>query len=88
MVVISDDVLDVQLDVKPEYKSETFSDPMSLVNADGKFNIVDVVLLQKWLLAVPDTHLANWEAGDLCEDNRLNVFDLCLMKRELINSRA
>ena len=53
------------------------------VNADGKFNIADVVLLQKWLLAVPDVHLDNWKAGDFFEDGRINVFDLCLMKREL-----
>lgn len=54
------------------------------VNADGVFNISDVVIMQKWLLAVPDAKLADWKAGDLCEDDRLNVFDLCLMKRELI----
>ena len=54
------------------------------VNNDGAFNISDVVLLQKWLLAVPDTHLANWKAADFCEDNKLDVFDLCLMKRALI----
>lgn len=53
------------------------------VNADGKFDITDVVLLQKWILAVPDTKLANWKAGDLCEDNQIDVFDLCLMKRLL-----
>ena len=55
-------------------------------NGDGTFSVADVVLLQKWLLAVPDTRLANWKAADLCEDDRLDVFDLCLMKRELINS--
>ncbi|MDE6519611.1 MAG: dockerin type I repeat-containing protein [Ruminococcus sp.] len=53
-------------------------------NNDGVFNISDVVLLQKWLLAVPDTHLANWQAANLCEDDKLDVFDLCLMKRKLI----
>ena len=53
-------------------------------NSDGEFNISDVVLLQKWLLAVPDTHMENWQAADLCEDDRLDVFDLCLMKRQLI----
>ena len=57
---------------------------MGDVNNDGEFNVADVVLLQKWLLAVPDTHLANWKAVDFCNDNKLNVFDLCLMKRELI----
>ena len=55
------------------------------VNADGALTVADVVALQKWLLAVPDTHLANWKAADLCEDERLDVFDLCLMKRELLN---
>jgi hypothetical protein len=54
------------------------------VNADGKFDIADVVLLQKWLLAVPNTKLADWKAADLCEDDKLNVIDLCLMKRKLI----
>ena len=56
------------------------------VNMDVKFDIADVVLLQKWLLAVPDTKLANWKAADLCEDGRLDVFDLCLMKRMLIEN--
>lgn len=57
------------------------------VNADNSFNISDVVLLQKWLLAVPDTHIENLEAADLCKDNRLDVFDLCLMKRLLIEEK-
>ena len=63
-------------------------DPVTVsgdVNADGELTMADVVLLQKWLLAVPDTHLENWKAADLCEDNRLDVFDLCLMRRLLID---
>lgn len=56
------------------------------VNQDGTFNVSDIVLLQKWLLAVPDTHLANWKSADFCADGKLDVFDLTLMKRELINS--
>lgn len=54
------------------------------VNADGAFSIADVVALQKWLLCVPDITLANWEAGDLYEDNIINGFDLYLMRRLLI----
>ena len=57
---------------------------MGDVNGDGSFGVSDVVLLQKWLLAVPDTHLANWKAADYCEDNKLDVFDLTLMKRAMI----
>ncbi len=57
---------------------------MGDVNEDGSFGISDVVLLQKWLLGVPDTHLANWKAADFCDDDRLDVFDLTLMKRAMI----
>ena len=55
------------------------------VNNDGKFNAADVILLQKWLLAVPDTHLPNWQAADLYADGQLDVLDLSLMKRKLLN---
>lgn len=55
------------------------------VNLDGEFNVTDVVLLQKWLLAVPNTELKYWENADYCEDGKLNAFDLCLMKRDLIS---
>ena len=55
-------------------------------NADGEFNVADVILLQKWILAVPNTNLPNWQAADLCEDGKLDVFDLVMMKRLLINS--
>ena len=54
------------------------------VNADGKFNVADVILLQKWLLAVPDTKLPDWKAADFCEDDKLDVFDFCIMKQKLI----
>lgn len=55
------------------------------INSDGVFSIADVVTLQKWLICVQDIVLTNWQSGDLYEDNNLNVFDLCLMKQELIN---
>ncbi|MBQ8905836.1 MAG: dockerin type I repeat-containing protein [Ruminococcus sp.] len=75
------------------YLNELIGDPVVYrsgvagdVNADGAFNIADVVALQKWLLAVPDTHLANWKAADLCEDERMDAIDLCIMKRNLLQS--
>lgn len=56
------------------------------VNADGTFDISDVILLQKWLLAVPNTQLANWKAADFCNDGILNGADWCLMKRSFQQS--
>ncbi|MDE5771384.1 MAG: dockerin type I repeat-containing protein [Ruminococcus sp.] len=57
------------------------------VNGDGSFNVADVVLFQKWLLNVPDVNLYNWMAADLYMDGKLDVFDLCLMKKALIEKR-
>ncbi len=64
----------------------TVSDVRGDINADGAFTVADVVLLQKWLLSASDVFLADWQAGDLCKDGRLQVSDLCLMKRELLYS--
>ena len=54
------------------------------VNADGKFDVSDIVTFQKWLLADRNTELKNSKAADIYEDNILDVFDLCLMRKELI----
>lgn len=56
--------------------------PMGDVNADGRFSVADAVMLQKWLLCA--NSLIDWKAGDLCKDDRIDVFDLCLMKRMLL----
>lgn len=54
------------------------------VNADGKFTIIDVVIMKKWILNVSGATLPDWKSGDLCVDNIINVLDLCLMKKLLI----
>ena len=58
------------------------------INADGLFNVADVVTLQKWFLNVSDVKLVDWKAADLCEDNILNVFDLCAIKQKLISEET
>lgn len=69
------------------YYSNKTADCIGDVNTDGKFNVTDVVLLQKWLVATPGIRLPNWKAADLCEDGILNVFDLVIMKRKLIDQK-
>ena len=59
------------------------SQPTGDCNGDGEFNVADVVLLQKWLLTEVKT-MEDWKAANFCEDDRLDVYDLCLMKRKLI----
>lgn len=56
------------------------------INADGEFNISDVLLLQKWILADPNAKLADWKAADLYEDGKLDVYDLCIMKKLLVEN--
>ena len=51
-------------------------------NNDGYVNIADAVMLQKFLLGTDG--LTNWENADLYKDNRIDVFDMVLMRRMLI----
>ena len=53
-------------------------------DGDGTFGVTDVVILQKWLLGLPDAGLANWKAVDFCKDDVLDIYDLSLMKQALI----
>lgn len=54
------------------------------VNADGSFDIQDIIMVQNWLLAKPDATLTDWRAADVCQDERIDVFELCLLKRMLL----
>lgn len=58
------------------------------VNADNKFNILDIILLKKWLLDIPSTELANWKSGDLNHDDTLNILDLSIMKQKFIKENS
>lgn len=57
------------------------------VNDDGVFNTSDVVIFQKWLLADSSVTLKNWKNADFFEDNRLDAFDLVIMKQYLIKQQ-
>ncbi len=57
------------------------------VSGDGIFSVTDAVQLQKYLLDA-STPLAEWAAADLSADGRLDAFDLCVMKRMLLNGSA
>lgn len=72
--------------IKAEMTSQT--EITGDINADGKFNIADAVALQKWLICAADAEksIVNWKAGNLIDDDRLDVLDLCMMKRTLLNS--
>ncbi|MDE6519170.1 MAG: hypothetical protein K2K91_01755 [Ruminococcus sp.] len=65
---------------------ETESFIMGDVNADGVFNIADIVMMHEWLLCKGS--LTDWKAGDFCNDGKIDVFDLCLMRREFSSKKT
>ena len=71
-------------DVTVHFNATVGSEVAGDVNADGVFSVADVVMMQRWLIGMG--RLVNWEAGDLCQDNTINVFDLCIMKRMLLET--
>ncbi len=52
------------------------------VNADGQLTVMDVVMLQKWLLCAGE--ITDADAAELCEDGILDGYDLAFMKRRLL----
>ncbi|MDE5772353.1 MAG: carbohydrate-binding protein [Ruminococcus sp.] len=55
---------------------------MGDVNADGQFSVDDAVMMQKFLLG--SGNLTDWTKGDFYKDDRIDVFDLCIMRQELL----
>lgn len=54
------------------------------LNGDGELTIADIVILQNWLMNASETELINWKSADLCKDDILDIYDLCLMKQEFL----
>ncbi|MDE5765291.1 MAG: RICIN domain-containing protein, partial [Ruminococcus sp.] len=52
------------------------------VNADGDFNISDLIMMQKFLLG--NGTLTDWKTGDLCKDEKIDVFDMIMMRKLII----
>ncbi len=69
---------------EPETEPPTEPEAQGDINEDGSTTIIDLILLQKWMLHVPGTALPNAAAGDLDENGILNVYDLALLKKVLI----
>lgn len=84
MAVICCTVVINGINVSAETADNSADYIMGDVNADGKFTIADVILFQNWLVG-KDVTLNNRKAVDFHEDGTLNVFDLCMMKNELLS---
>lgn len=63
---------------------QTTGDDVTEAFYAGTVRCADAVLLQQWLLNIPDTELKDWKAADFSADNRLDAHDLSVMKNALM----
>ena len=61
--------------------------PTGDLNGDGEFNVADAVLFQKYILGISDTEISDLKNADLYQDNIIDSFDLCLMKKKLVENK-
>lgn len=67
-----------------EYEEKIPEKIIGDVNADGSFGLPDIVLMQKYLLNIEV--LNNYEAGDVSQDGKINIFDLSIMKQMIVEN--
>lgn len=66
------------------YIPDKTKEVMGDVNIDGSFDIADLLTFKKWMMRPSDAFLNNWEAADFDYDDDVDVFDLILMRKALI----
>ena len=55
------------------------------VNLDGRVSVLDGVILQKYLLNQYNLSKYEFERADLNQDGVVNIYDLCLLKKNLVS---
>lgn len=54
------------------------------INSDGRINVTDAVIMQKYLLNLYQYIYDEWKTSDMNNDGIVNIFDMILLKRILI----
>ena len=57
------------------------------VDLGGTVDVIDIIILQKYLLNAKTITLSQWHMADLNNDGTVDVFDLGLLKRQLFMKR-
>lgn len=65
--------------------SSNSSNMIGDANNDSKVNIVDLVMIQKYLLC--SGKLVNWKNVDMNQDNKIDVFDLVMLRHLIISKK-
>ncbi|MBR6670506.1 MAG: hypothetical protein IKL31_07125, partial [Ruminococcus sp.] len=83
-------IWELSQDAKGEYsllsliKEELTSKLIGDINADGVFDVADIVMLQKYILLSAD--LTNSQAAEVTGDNDIDIHDLVVLKKQLISA--
>lgn len=80
-VKINDEVITKNIGTEPKPLSGIQGD----VNNDDQFSVADLVVFQRWLLNDKNYVLDQWQAADYNHDEILNVFDLVMMKKAILD---
>lgn len=68
------------------YIPDKTKEVMGDVNNSGTFDVADLLTFKKWMMSPSDAFLSNWEAADFDYDDDIDVFDLILMRKALIEN--
>lgn len=87
---IDEDTIGIKLDINNDgiYETKYEPDYIGDVNSDGKFSIADAVLLQRYLLNIDSINRTQFIKADINMDGAVNVFDMCFIRRMLIQKTS
>ncbi|MGN0613616.1 MAG: glycosyl hydrolase, partial [Porcipelethomonas sp.] len=81
----------ITLDELPDLKSYPIAEETEVikgdVNLDGKVGSGDAVLLAEYLTAQTDLNARQGEAAMLTDDDKINIFDLTVLKRTILQNK-
>lgn len=56
------------------------------INLNGKNDVADAVMLQKYILSQEDLNIIGYNRADLDRDGRVDAFDMILMRKKIIDN--
>lgn len=88
-VVLTISAASQTLPISADAVDETSSQSAAIlgdINLDGELTIGDAAMIQKYLLSQQSIAKEQWEISDINADSTVNAFDLCLLRKDLLDA--